>query len=257
MLPVHRFSAAVKAVRRSGPCRRPTRYPANRPAEHGERRMTKAKRKTLPKNFEALLAEGDHAKITEALTACQPDAHGGFNRTALAFAGCSDELSRWLVANGANLEAEGAWGDTPLQHRITYGGSIDVLLERWRPRTWRRRARSCGGGRPTRRRRSSCGRRCAGCSGTRNRWRWRRRATRGETGEARSSSTRAAVLSSPRFDETIATHSATSIRRTPSCRSVTAAKYRAHVDDCEERDDFDAVIRTRDCELICQMFSEY
>jgi hypothetical protein len=91
---------------------------------------TRRKRKTLPKDFEALLDEGDFAKITDALSACEPDARGGYgDRTALAFAKCSDELSRWLVANGANVDAEDKYGNTPLQSRLTYGGSIDVLLE--------------------------------------------------------------------------------------------------------------------------------
>ncbi len=35
--------------------------------------MTKAKRKTLPKNLEAILAEGEHAKIIAAnATVCAP-----------------------------------------------------------------------------------------------------------------------------------------------------------------------------------------
>jgi hypothetical protein len=92
--------------------------------------MAKAKRKTLPKDFEALLAEGDHANIVAALEACQTDARGGFGgRTALAFKNCSDELSRWLVAHGANVDAEDKYGNTPLQSRMTYGGTIEVLLE--------------------------------------------------------------------------------------------------------------------------------
>jgi len=92
--------------------------------------MAKAKRKTLPKDFEGLLKEGDQAKIVAILEGCQVDAYGGVgNRTALAFAACSDVLTRWLVAHGANLEAQDTWGNTPLQNRITSGGSIDVLLE--------------------------------------------------------------------------------------------------------------------------------
>lgn len=92
--------------------------------------MSKAKRKTLPKDFEELLKEGDHAKITAALELCEPDAYGGFgDKPALAFAGCSDELSRWLVTRGAAVDATDKYGNTPLQSRITYGGRIEVLLE--------------------------------------------------------------------------------------------------------------------------------
>jgi hypothetical protein len=92
--------------------------------------MGKRKRKTLPANFEELLKGSDHATIIAALEPCEPDARGGFGgRTALAFGDCSDELSRWLVARGASVDAVDKYGNTPLQSRITYGGSIEVLLE--------------------------------------------------------------------------------------------------------------------------------
>src|SRR4051794_11157564 len=88
------------------------------------------KRKTLPKDFEALLKEGDFAKITATLEACDVDARGDPGaRSALAFSSCSDEITRWLVARGANVDATDRFGNTPLQSRITYGRPIEVLLE--------------------------------------------------------------------------------------------------------------------------------
>ncbi len=91
--------------------------------------MAKAKRKTLPKDFEALLLEADFAKLTAALEACEPNARGILGQRALAFKACSDELSRWLVARGADVDAPDDYDSTPLQSRIRCYGSIDVLLE--------------------------------------------------------------------------------------------------------------------------------
>ncbi|HEY0783045.1 MAG TPA: ankyrin repeat domain-containing protein [Thermoanaerobaculia bacterium] len=93
-------------------------------------RMPKALRKTLPKDFEAMLEQGDFAEITRALEGCLPDARGGYGKqTALHFAKVSDELTRWLVARGADLNAEDTWGNAPLHIRIAHGGKIDVLLD--------------------------------------------------------------------------------------------------------------------------------
>ena len=53
--------------------------------------MSKAKRKTLPKNFEELLKEGDHAMITAALELCEPDAYGAVAARTLAANRPADE----------------------------------------------------------------------------------------------------------------------------------------------------------------------
>jgi ankyrin repeat protein len=91
--------------------------------------MGKAKRKTLPKDFEKMLREADFATLTAALEACEPNARGVLGRRALAFKACSDELARWLVARGADVDAPDDYDSTPLQSRISVYGSIDVLLE--------------------------------------------------------------------------------------------------------------------------------
>ncbi|MDC7682113.1 hypothetical protein PQU92_02430 [Asticcacaulis sp. BYS171W] len=89
-----------------------------------------AKRKTLPKDFEAILASGDLAAMKAVFDKCEIDARGGYTKqTALAFA-CPDDLTRWLVAQGADLGAEDAYGETPLHaHAGTRAGRISTLLE--------------------------------------------------------------------------------------------------------------------------------
>jgi hypothetical protein len=91
----------------------------------------KAKRKTLPKNFEELLKAGDLDALRSVFEICDVNARGGNGKkTALAFAGCPDELTRWLVANGADLGATDTWGATPLHSQSgNWRGRIGVLLE--------------------------------------------------------------------------------------------------------------------------------
>jgi hypothetical protein len=90
-----------------------------------------AKKKRLPKDFEALLEEGDLAKLKAVFEGCHVDARGGYaKQTALAFDLCPDELARWLVAQGADLRARDTWGNTPLHTRArSWRGRIAVLLE--------------------------------------------------------------------------------------------------------------------------------
>jgi len=73
--------------------------------------VAKAKKKILPKDFEALLERGDLKKLKEVFASCNVDARGGYaKQTALAFDRCPDELARWLVAEGQPLEAEASPG---------------------------------------------------------------------------------------------------------------------------------------------------
>ena len=93
--------------------------------------MARRKRKTLPKNFESLLEEGDSAELRAVFDICEFDARGGYGKqTALAFDKCPDDLARWLVAQGADLSATDTWGNTPLHKRArSRRSSINVLLE--------------------------------------------------------------------------------------------------------------------------------
>jgi hypothetical protein len=93
--------------------------------------MAKAKRKTLPKDFEDLLAKGDIEALKAAFDSCDVNARGGtFKQTALAFNDCPDELARWLVERGADLSAGDSYGETPLHSRAGHWkGRIDLLIE--------------------------------------------------------------------------------------------------------------------------------
>jgi Ankyrin repeats (many copies) len=92
---------------------------------------TKRKRKTLPKQFEALLEAGELEPLRRVFDACEVDARGGYGKqTALSFDLCPDELARWLAAQGANVNAVDTWGRTALHNRVRSRRSrIDVLFE--------------------------------------------------------------------------------------------------------------------------------
>jgi ankyrin repeat protein len=93
--------------------------------------MAKAKKKRLPKDFEELLEQGDLAALQAVFDTCDVNARVGYAKcTALAFDTCPDELARWLVANGADLEATDTWKNTALHTRArSWRGRIEVLLE--------------------------------------------------------------------------------------------------------------------------------
>ena len=89
------------------------------------------KRKTLPKDFADILRSGDLAAMQAVFDKCELEAHGGYTQeSALAFVDCPDDLARWLVAQGADLEATDRYGRTPLHARAGHWqGTIAVLIE--------------------------------------------------------------------------------------------------------------------------------
>lgn len=93
--------------------------------------MGKKKRRTLPKDFQAILDRGDEQEIRGVFDACDVNAVGGYGKqTAIAFDLIPDEVVRWLVAHGADLAARNTWGRTPLHERvISRRSSIAILLE--------------------------------------------------------------------------------------------------------------------------------
>ncbi|MEV7971986.1 ankyrin repeat domain-containing protein [Cellulomonas sp. NPDC089187] len=85
-------------------------------------------RKTLPKDFAEILRRGDLAEQIAVFDRCRIDAYDGFDRQpALAFPDCSEELTRWLIEHGADVDAPDRTGKTPLMHRAGRG-SIEALL---------------------------------------------------------------------------------------------------------------------------------
>jgi hypothetical protein len=91
----------------------------------------KALRQTLPKNFEQLLKRGNLAKLQAVFDECEIDARAGYHElTALMMADCPDELARWLVAQGADVNARSKYGKTALHERaFWHKGGINLLLE--------------------------------------------------------------------------------------------------------------------------------
>jgi ankyrin repeat protein len=93
--------------------------------------MAKAKKKLLPKDFEARLKEVSLVALKSVFDHCEVDARGGYSKqTALAFNACPDDLARWLVERGADIAARDSYGETPLHARAGHWqGQVAVLLE--------------------------------------------------------------------------------------------------------------------------------
>jgi len=90
----------------------------------------KGKRKTLPKDFEELLEEGDIEKLKKVFDICELDAYGGYAKhTAIAFDNCPDELVRWLVGKGLDINKLDYYNDTPLSSRAGSWHDISIFLE--------------------------------------------------------------------------------------------------------------------------------
>ncbi|MOA00611.1 Ankyrin repeats (3 copies) [compost metagenome] len=89
------------------------------------------KKKTLPKNFDELINVGDISALKEVFTQCELDARGGYSKsTALSFFNIPNELVRWLVEQGADINARDNYGKTPLhKHAMSWCGNTELLLE--------------------------------------------------------------------------------------------------------------------------------
>lgn len=73
-----------------------------------------AKRKTLPKDFEEIVSTGDVSAIKAVFAKCDINAYGGYNKgNALSFR-LDDEMMKWCVEQGADIEYVDAYGYTPL-----------------------------------------------------------------------------------------------------------------------------------------------
>lgn len=89
------------------------------------------KKKTLPKNFSELITENNIDNLKKVFDTCEFDARGGYGKaTALSFFNVPDELVRWLVQRGADIEAVDSYGRTALhQHAMMRSGKLAVFLE--------------------------------------------------------------------------------------------------------------------------------
>ncbi|WP_444957111.1 ankyrin repeat domain-containing protein [Microbulbifer sp. ZKSA002] len=89
------------------------------------------KRKTLPKDFDELIKSNDIATLKAIFDKCEIDAYGGYGKqSALGFNDCPDELSEWLVGNGADIHFLNTYGDTPLHLRASSRyPNLDMLIK--------------------------------------------------------------------------------------------------------------------------------
>lgn len=89
------------------------------------------KRKTLPKDFDAIVASGDVESIKAVFDRCQLEAYGGYTReTALAHSGMPEDVLRWLVDQGANVNARDLHGKSPLHKACArWNEPVELLIE--------------------------------------------------------------------------------------------------------------------------------
>ena len=89
------------------------------------------KRKTLPKNFGEMMEAGDLAALKAVFDSCELEARGGYSKqTALSFYKIPDELVRWLVEQGADINAADTYKRTPLHEQArSWCGNPRLFLE--------------------------------------------------------------------------------------------------------------------------------
>ncbi|MDR2528611.1 MAG: ankyrin repeat domain-containing protein [Synergistaceae bacterium] len=94
--------------------------------------MSKKKRKTLPTNFQNLIEVGDIGALKAVFDDRDVNAYYGYNKTpALSSFKIPDELVRWLVERGADIDArDSVYGRTPLYEQAGYWcGNVELFLE--------------------------------------------------------------------------------------------------------------------------------
>ena len=92
--------------------------------------MAKAKRKTLPKNFGELLDAGDITALKAVFDSCMLNAYDSNYslRTALHNYSVPDELVKWLVSQGLDINTKDYYGKTPLYYQMQRG-NVMLFIE--------------------------------------------------------------------------------------------------------------------------------
>ena len=72
------------------------------------------KRKTLPADFNEIAKSGDSEAIKEVFDKCDINAYGGYGKGNALFFLLNDEMMRWCVEQGAEIDYVNQYGYTPL-----------------------------------------------------------------------------------------------------------------------------------------------
>lgn len=90
-----------------------------------------AKRKTLPKEFEALAESGDEEAVKRVFEKCDINAYGGYEKGNALFFSLSHDMLEWLLEKGADIEYISRFHKTPLyyqaQHRYSQEQAISLI----------------------------------------------------------------------------------------------------------------------------------
>lgn len=109
----------------------PTTEPTSEPKKQKQAVSSSNKRKTLPKNFDDMLKNENIDTLKAVFDKCELDAYGGYyKQTALAYTGIPDELTCWLVDQGADINAKDSYGNTPLHRQSSaWHSNIQLLID--------------------------------------------------------------------------------------------------------------------------------
>ena len=93
--------------------------------------MAKKKKTTLPSDFEELVKTKDITALKAVFADREWDARGGYSKgSALSIRQVPDELVRWLVEQGADINAPDNYKRTPLHAQAsTWSGNVALLLD--------------------------------------------------------------------------------------------------------------------------------
>ncbi len=110
---------------------RPTTETTSEPKRQKQAVSSSNKRKTLPKNFDDMLKNENIDALKAVFDKCELDAYGGYyKQTALAYTGIPDELTCWLVDQGADINAKDSYGNIPLHRQSTaWHSNIQLLID--------------------------------------------------------------------------------------------------------------------------------
>lgn len=89
------------------------------------------KRKTLPKEFDAIVAAGDVAAMEAVMQRCDPNAtaHNCYKFNALGYANLPEVFVRWLIDYGTDIGQPDQFGNTPLIHQAANrNGAAQIVL---------------------------------------------------------------------------------------------------------------------------------